>query len=106
MSRSSDPEAAFAAVAAPLLAEPDVDEGTGFGANPGLRSNGKIFAMLVRGDLVVKLPAERCEELIDGGTATAFAVGRRAMREWIAVEKVDAKTWQALASEARAFARS
>jgi hypothetical protein len=94
----------FDDIANELLSEPGIDEGTGFGTNPGLRVGGKIFAMEVRGKLVVKLPAERCEELVAAGGAEPFVVGRRQMREWVAVEP-GAHDWPALAREALAFVR-
>ncbi|MFL5825749.1 MAG: hypothetical protein ACJ76V_04435 [Thermoleophilaceae bacterium] len=97
------PEAAFAAIADELLREPGIDEGTGFGTNPGLRVGGKIFAMLVRGELVVKLPADRCSELIDAGAAQTFEVGKRRMREWVSIEPGATHDWNALAKEARRF---
>jgi hypothetical protein len=97
-----NPEVEFDSIANELLAEPGIDEGTGFGTNPGLRVGGKIFAMLVRGQLVVKLPAERCDALAAGGGAEPFVVGRRTMREWVAVEP-GADDWAALAREALAF---
>jgi hypothetical protein len=93
----------FEDIANELRAEPGIDEGTGFGTNPGLRVGGKIFAMEVRGKLVVKLPAERCEALVAQG-AEPFVVGRRQMREWVAVEP-GAHDWAALAREALAFVR-
>jgi hypothetical protein len=96
-------ETAFAAVATALLPEPDVDEGTGFGPNPGLQTDGAIFAMLVRGGLVVKLPAERCSELIADGAGEAFEVGRRRMREWVRLFGVDQARWLELAQEARSY---
>jgi SEC-C motif len=61
--RVSDPAAAFAAIAERLRCEAGVSEGTGFGANAGLRVDGKIFAMLVRGELVVKWPELASEAL-------------------------------------------
>jgi hypothetical protein len=91
----------FDEVANDLLGEPGVDEGTGFGTNPGLRVGGKIFAMEVRGKLVVKLPAERCQALVAEG-AEPFVVGKRRMREWVAVEP-GVHDWRALAREALAF---
>ena len=70
---------------------------------PGLRTGGRVFAMLVDGDLVVKLPAERCRELIEAGSADAFSIGRRRMKEWVRVRDVEEERWLALASEAREF---
>jgi len=87
-----------------LLAEPDVEEGTGFGSKPGLRVGGKIFAMEIDGRLVVKLPAERCAELVDAGGAELFVIGKRQMREWVAVEP-GAHDWDVLAREALGFVR-
>jgi hypothetical protein len=100
-------EATFADIAARLLREPDVTEGTGFGSSPGLRVEGKIFAMLARGELVVKLPANRCAEIVAGGSAHAFESGQgRPMREWIRVPEQDGADWPALAREALAFVRT
>lgn len=99
------PETAFADIAVGLRGEPGVDEGTGFGTNPGLRVGGKIFAMIVRDELVVKLPAERCAELVDDGAGTLFQIGRRQMREWVSVGTDRQHDWPALASEALAFVR-
>jgi hypothetical protein len=50
-------EQPFERLAARFLADPTVDQGTGFGSNPGLRVGSKIFAMLRNSDLVVKLPS-------------------------------------------------
>jgi hypothetical protein len=95
--------AAFEAVAATLLPEPDVQEGTGFGTNPGLRTREKIFAILHEGELVVKLPAERCTELVEAGRARHFEIGTRRMREWIRIAEVNEQEWLRLAREARAY---
>jgi hypothetical protein len=96
-------QAAFEAIAATLLPEPDVEEGTGFGTNPGLRVRGKIFAILHDGELVLKLPADRCTELVEAGRGRAFEIGRRKMREWISLGEVDEQEWLRLAREARAY---
>jgi TfoX/Sxy family transcriptional regulator of competence genes len=98
-----DPETEFAALSDDFLAEPDVDPGTGFGGSPGLRVDGRIFAMLVRGRLVVKLPARRCRTLCEAGQAEPLAVGKRVMNEWIEVTAEDRQTWRDLAAEAYAF---
>jgi hypothetical protein len=101
----ADSEASFTALAAPLLREPDVSEGTGFGSNAGLRVSGRIFAFLSRGALVVKLPAERCSEMVGAGAAEPFETGGRRMREWVSVPASAAEEWPALAGEALAFVR-
>src|SRR2546423_15219767 len=45
--------------------------GSGFGRG-ALRYRRKIFAMFVRGQLVVKLPAPRVDELVAGGPGDPF----------------------------------
>jgi TfoX/Sxy family transcriptional regulator of competence genes len=103
----SDADESFAVLANDLLGRPEVTEGTGFGSNPGLRVHRKIFAMLVRGQLVVKLPASRCAQLRDDGDASAFDAGKgRPMREWIAVSDDSVARWPDLAVEALGYVRS
>lgn len=99
-------EVTFATIADRLLREPGVDQGTGFGANPGLRVGGKIFAMLVRGRLVLKLPADRCETLAFADAAEPFDRGRgRPLREWVVVSDEIESDWLALARESLEFVR-
>ena len=98
-------EAAFAALAESFAGEPDVEPGTGFGSAPGLRAGGKIFAMLPHGELVVKLPADRCAAMVAAGDGRLFVVGRRTMREWLVVAGLDEDKWAALAAEALAYVR-
>jgi hypothetical protein len=86
---SDDADAAFARLAERFVNEPEVESGTGFGSAPGLRVRGKIFAMLPHGELVVKLPAERCAAMVEAGAGRPFVVGRRTMREWVVVEGVE-----------------
>ena len=88
----------FDAVLERFEGRPGVEQGTGW-RSPGLRVNRKIFAMCVEGELVVKLPRERCLELVEGG-ARPFRSGGREMREWVVVRDGD---WVALAEEAYAF---
>ena len=89
------------------LARPGVTAGTGFGPNPGLRIGGSIFAMLVRGELVVKLPRERVDELVADGTATRFDGGKgRPMKEWASVPSGASARWPGLVEEARTFVGS
>jgi TfoX N-terminal domain len=73
-------------------------------ASLGLRVGGKIFAMLVRGELVVKLPRERVTELVDAGLGHHFDPRRdgRLMKEWLVLEGDD-PPWVEVAREAYAF---
>lgn len=99
-------EASFEAVADQLLGEPEVEEGTGFGSSPGLRVDGRIFAMLVRDEFVVKLPAHRCAALVSTRTARPFDRGQgRPLKEWVVISDHAEDQWVALAQEALAFLR-
>jgi hypothetical protein len=89
-----------------LLGEPGIAEGTGFGSNPGLRVAGKIFAMSKDRELIVKLPADRCAELVASGSARPFDRGQgRPLKEWVVVENSPDHDWFELATEALAFVR-
>lgn len=78
----------------------------GFGSS-ALKVHGSIFAMLVRGQLVVKLPRDRVEALSAAGTGVPFDANKgRPMKEWLAVEGGDGETWVSLAGEAHAFVSS
>jgi hypothetical protein len=99
----STSEDAFEALAQGLVGEPEISEGTGFGSNPGLRVRGKIFAMLSRGRLVVKLPSARCDKLVHAGQAEFFQTGGRTMHEWVAVPP--SADWAELARDALDFVR-
>jgi len=79
--------------------------GSGFGRS-ALRYQNKIFAMFVRGRLVVKLPAERVGELIAAGEGVHFDANKGTpMREWLSLDPDSARPWLALATEALDFAR-
>jgi hypothetical protein len=79
--------------------------GSGFGRS-ALRYHGKIFAMFVRGDLVVKLPERRVGELVGAGHGERFTANKGTpMREWFAAGKDCPVTWSALAADALKFAR-
>jgi hypothetical protein len=95
---------AFEGILARFDGEPGIEHGTGFGKSPGLRVNRKIFAFLVDGELVVKLPADRCAELADAGRGRPFRSGGREMREWVVVGEEHAGEWLGLAEDAHAFA--
>jgi TfoX/Sxy family transcriptional regulator of competence genes len=101
------PEQAWAPIAKAQLASGGVTAGTGFGKTEGLRINDKIFAMLVEGELVVKLPKERVDELVGSGVGERFDAGKgRPMKEWASIAPAASRRWKALVEEARAFVGS
>ena len=69
-----------------------------------LKTDGKIFAMLVKDRLVVKLDRRRVDELVEAGDGRRFDPGHgRLMKEWLDVASADEERWLALATEAEAF---
>jgi TfoX/Sxy family transcriptional regulator of competence genes len=106
--RPEDPEALFAELLARFSADsavtpPAVEKGGRFGAS-GLKVEGRIFAMLSKGELVVKLPRERVDQLIASGTGSRFDPGHgRLMKEWVTIAPRHGPSWAELAEEARQF---
>ena len=79
--------------------------GGGFGRS-ALRFQGRIFAMLVRGRLVVKLPAGRVDALVEAGDGIRFDANKGTpMREWFSLDPGSALAWPPLAREALDFVR-
>lgn len=90
----------------PGVSPPGAQGHRGFGAD-ALTVDGSIFAMLVKGALVLKLPAGRVAELVGSGAATPFANGTgRPMREWAAVVGPGPEADLELAREALEHVRS
>jgi len=80
--------------------------GRGFGRT-ALRFHNKIFAMFVRGRLVLKLPAGRVDALVDGGDGVRFDANKGTpMKEWFSLDPGSGRDWAPLAREALEFARS
>jgi hypothetical protein len=103
----TDPLVLFEAAVERFVDDPRVTGGTGFGSSPGRRVDDRIFAMLVRGELVVKLPRQRVDELVESGAARWFDAGKgRPMREWATITTADATAWPDLVAEAHAFVGS
>lgn len=85
----------------PGVIPPGATKGFGSGA---LRIQGRIFAMLVRGHLVVKLPAGRVAELVDAGEGTFFDANKGTpMKNWLSLGADSTRDWSELAREALAF---
>jgi hypothetical protein len=77
--------------------------GGGFGSS-ALRVHNKIFAMLVRGELVVKLPRVRVDELVAAGEGVRFDANKgKPMREWLRLDPLSAMPWATVAGEALRF---
>jgi TfoX/Sxy family transcriptional regulator of competence genes len=100
-------EAAFAQLVRELTsAHDDVQLGgqgkRGFGSD-ALATDGKIFAMVTGGALVLKLPRQRVEELVADSRGAPFQLGKRVMKEWVALTSVDLDTVRPLIDEAHAF---
>jgi hypothetical protein len=80
------------------------EPGRKFGSN-GLKVNGKLFAMSVRGKLVVKLPKERVDSLVASGLGERFDPGHgRLMKEWIEIAGTK-PPWVELVKEAHDFVK-
>jgi len=69
----------------------------------GLKTAGKFFAMVVQGELVVKLRATRVDELVAAGAGRPFESGRRVTREWVSLRPSDEAACAAYVVEARHF---
>lgn len=107
---SITPEERFATIVEELLNNPDVtppSNGRSFGSS-GLKVRQKIFAMLVRGKLVVKLPKARVDELVASREGERYDPRHdgRLMKEWITIEPTSSVEWLPLAREAMEFVGS
>lgn len=75
----------------------------GFGSD-ALQVDGRIFAMISRGRLVLKLPRGRVQELLAAGAGEPFDAGKgRPMAEWVCLVAGSDEAWLSLAREAAAF---
>ena len=105
------PEARYASLVSAFAGVEGVTEGSErpgrpFGSN-GLKVNHRLFAMLVRGRLVVKLPRERVAELVAAGEGKRYdpRSDGRLMQEWLNLSPDSSLEWVALAQEALDFVR-
>jgi hypothetical protein len=107
---STTPEDRFAAIVGEFLSDPDVtppSRGRTFGSS-ALKVRQKIFAMLVRGKLVVKLPKTRVDALVESRDGERYDPRHdgRLMSEWVTIEPTSKTEWIALAREALEFVSS
>ena len=72
----------------------------------GLKVGKQVFAMEVKGKLVVKVSLERASELRDAGLAQAFDPGHgRPMKQWVSVAPRAKVDWLELSREGLVFVR-
>lgn len=109
----TSPKALFEELSDRFLTESDVSQDQPvnqpkqrFGAT-ALKTDGKIFTMLVKDRLVVKLPRQRVSALISAGEGGPFETQPgRAMKEWVTIPASTLERWLELAEEARGFVGS
>jgi hypothetical protein len=104
----TEPRERFELVVEEFVAEPGVTPppgGSGFGRS-ALRVDGRVFAMFVRGTLVVKLPRPRVDELVGSGHGMHFDANKGVrMKEWFSADPAADLDWIALAGEALRYVR-
>lgn len=100
---SRTPEEIFERLVQDQLGRPGISVGKMFGS-PVLKLGGKVFAMLVKGRLVVKLPQERVRKLLASSGVERFDPGHgKPSKEWVAVDATASRRWRSLVDEAREF---
>ena len=93
----------FDPIAQEFLDRDDVDIGPMFGSE-GLRVRGKVFAFVASGgELLIKVPEARADELVAAGTAERMVMRERTMREWVVVDPGAPDQWPSLIGEAFAY---
>ncbi|MEU8638261.1 hypothetical protein AB0C38_39280 [Amycolatopsis sp. NPDC048633] len=100
------PEEKFEALVDEFTGRPGITPpgATGGFGRTALRVNGRIFGMFVRGQLVLKLPAPRVDELVEGGDGARFDANKGTpMKEWLALDAGSPRPWAGLAEEALEF---
>lgn len=105
MTQSDDvDDALFWDVAEPLLNAGKAAEGE-LMRSRCLRVGKEFLAMpeYQTGDLVVKLPRARVDELIEKGQGLAFAPAKKVFREWVQVPARDETLWTQLLDESFEF---
>jgi hypothetical protein len=97
---------AFQPIADAFADHKDVSRARRFSTSSVLSVKGKIFAMMVKGRFVAKLPRARVDDIVAAGFGRPFepAPGR-VMKEWVSVD-ADGPPWIPLAREAYAFVKT
>ena len=102
-SAPADPARRFELLVEELLETPGVEPprpGGGFGSS-AVRVHKRIFVMLVRGRLVVKLPRARVDALVADHEGVRFDANKGTpMKEWLSLDPGSTLPWLPLAREA------
>lgn len=89
-----------------MIASGQVEEGTMMGHHCLRATSGGGFVATVQrssGDLVVKLPKDRVDQLIDAGHGFPFAPAGKVFTEWVHIPADTGNTWQELLEESIEF---
>ena len=98
-------DARFERVAAAFAGDPAVSRGRMFSSDNILSVKGKIFAMLVRGEFVAKLPRDRVDAMVRANRGRPFDPGHgRLMKEWLVISPGRAG-WLPIVREAYRYVR-
>jgi hypothetical protein len=81
--------------------ENDVIVLSGRGAQ-GIKRGGKLFVMFMKGDIIVKLPAERVTEIISMGEGASYDPGTgKPMKNWVLIPVSRKDLWIKYIEEAK-----
>lgn len=86
------------------LEDPRVEEGTIMGGRCARVAGEFLGLVSFQGSgLVVKLPRDRVQQLIDQGVGAPFAPAGKVFKEWVSIPRRDRRRWMALLREGVAF---
>jgi len=98
--KSAKPTVDWAGAVASL---PGVTQAGMFGS-VALKAGGKVFAMVVKGSLVVKLARDRVASLLADKQGKPFDPGHgKVMKEWVRIGPENRAQWPVRTAEAHAF---
>ena len=98
----------WASIVQKMLKHLGVTHAKMFGVS-GIKIGGKMFAMSVKGELIVKLPKGRVDSLLASKKGKHFYHlfdKNLVMKEWVAIGQKNKRDWNKLAQEAKDFATS